>query len=198
MVPKFDKNGLALQAGYIRVYYFSRITHEYAGWSDEFINIGISIPDNSTPIAPKNTNCNMVSVFNKGYWEIREDHRGVTVYSTDDGHAEQISYIGSVRDGFTMLSPITEFDMWDGEKWITDINKQHDTNICKATEYKKSLIDNAIHSINLIQLKLNTSRQLSDVEKKHLDITLDYINTITEIDISKAPDITWPAPLIID
>ncbi|MDY8053243.1 tail fiber assembly protein, partial [Escherichia coli] len=44
MKPVFDVNGLATEPGEIRCYYYDAVTSEYMGWSDEFINIGVSMP----------------------------------------------------------------------------------------------------------------------------------------------------------
>ncbi len=44
MKPVFDENGLAKGTGEIRCYHYDAATSEYIGWSDEFINIGVSMP----------------------------------------------------------------------------------------------------------------------------------------------------------
>ena len=61
-----------------------------------------------------------------------------------------------------------------------------------AENQRKSLINTALQSINVIQLKLQAGRALTDTERLKLDATLDYIDAAEATDISNAPDITWP------
>ncbi|HDT4530911.1 TPA: tail fiber assembly protein, partial [Enterobacter chengduensis] len=44
MKPVFDKDGLATEPGNIRCFYYNPETGEYSGWSDEYINLGVSMP----------------------------------------------------------------------------------------------------------------------------------------------------------
>ncbi|MBV7166429.1 tail fiber assembly protein, partial [Escherichia coli] len=48
MKPVFDKNGLATVPGDMRCFYYDAVTSEYTGWSDEYINTGVSMPACST------------------------------------------------------------------------------------------------------------------------------------------------------
>lgn len=40
----FDEKGLVVEAGEIKCFYYVLSSHEYIGWSDEYINSGISMP----------------------------------------------------------------------------------------------------------------------------------------------------------
>ncbi|STH05040.1 tail fiber assembly protein from lambdoid prophage [Escherichia coli] len=44
MKPVFDENGLATVPGDMRCFYYDAVTSEYTGWSDEYINTGVSMP----------------------------------------------------------------------------------------------------------------------------------------------------------
>ncbi|EDS5037441.1 tail fiber assembly protein [Salmonella enterica subsp. enterica serovar Wandsworth] len=124
MKPVFDEKGLATQAGDIRCFYFNLATGEYTGWSDEYINIGVSMPGNSTDIDPGEEVDGKVAVFSGGWWSHEPDHRGEVVYSTTDGSASTVDYIGDIKDGFTTLAPATPYDKWDGANWVTDLDAQ--------------------------------------------------------------------------
>ena len=52
MKPVFDENGLATVPGNMRCFYYEAVTYEYTGWSDEYINTGVSMPACSTGIDP--------------------------------------------------------------------------------------------------------------------------------------------------
>ncbi|HEC7275768.1 TPA: tail fiber assembly protein [Salmonella enterica subsp. enterica serovar Isangi] len=192
MKPVFDETGLAIVAGDIRCFYYDPVTSEYNGWSDEFINIGVSMPGNSTDIGPGDEVDGKIAVFNNGVWSQEEDHRGEIVYSTTDGMPSTIDYIGPVHDGYTTTTPSGPYDKWDGEKWVTDTEAQHSAAVGAAEAQRQSLIDTAMASISLIQLKLQAGRKLTQAETTRLNAVLDYIDAVTATDTSTAPDVIWP------
>ena len=192
MKPVFDNNGLAIQSGEIRCFYYDSFTYEYTGWSDEYINVGVSMPGNSTDIDPGDEVSGMVAVFNGDAWNQQEDHRGETVFSTADSSHVTVDYIGEIRDGFTAAAPATPYDKWDGEKWVTDTEAQHSAAVDAAEAQRQSLIDAAMASISLIQLKLQAGRKLMQAETTRLNAVLDYIDAVTTTDTSTAPDVIWP------
>ncbi|HEM8615245.1 TPA: tail fiber assembly protein [Citrobacter amalonaticus] len=194
MKPVFDENGLATQSGDIRCFYFDSVTGEYTGWSDEFINVGVSMPGDSTDIDPGEAVAGKVSLFTGTDWQLEEDHRGVTVYSLENKTPSVVDYIGPVRDGFVVVAPTSPFDKWDGEKWVTDTEAQQAAAKAEAELQRQQLISSAMQSISIIQLKLQAGRALSDAEKNKLNATLDYIDAVTATDTATAPDINWPVP----
>ncbi len=194
MKPVFDENGLAIEAGNIRCFYFDSVTGEYTGWSDEIINVGVSMPGNSTDIDPGEVVAGKVYLFTGTGWQLEEDHRGEMVWSTADGSAITVDYIGSVHDGYTSIAPSTPYDVWGGKKWVTDTDAQRADAIVEAELQRQQLISAAMQSISVIQLKLQAGRALSDVEKNKLNSTLDYIDAVIATDTATAPDISWPVP----
>lgn len=192
MKPEFDESGLATISGNTRVFYYDPITREYAGWSDEYIHVGVSMPGNSTDIDPGEDIAGKVAVFTDGVWKLEEDHRGQTVWSTADGSTAAVDYIGVIRDGFTEIEPTTPYDKWDGEKWVTDTEAQHSAAVDAAEAQRQSLIDAAMASISLIQLKLQAGRKLTQAETTRLNAVLDYIDAVTATDTSTAPNVIWP------
>lgn len=194
MKPVFDESGLAITAGDIRCFYYDSLTFEYTGWSDEYIHVGVSMPGRSTDIDPGDKVAGEVSVFKNGMWVREADHRGEVVYSTADGMASTVDYIGEIKPGFTKLMPVTRFDKWDGEKWVTDADAQHSAAVDAAEARRQSLIGAAMDSISLIQLKLQAGRNLTQAEITSLNAVLDYIDAVEATDTSTAPDIEWPLP----
>ena len=63
MKPVFDENGLATVPGDMRCFYYNAVTYEYTGWSDEYINTGVSMPACSTGIDPGEYIPGRVAVF---------------------------------------------------------------------------------------------------------------------------------------
>nr|HEK5446212.1 tail fiber assembly protein [Escherichia coli]HEK7630854.1 tail fiber assembly protein [Escherichia coli]HEK8029952.1 tail fiber assembly protein [Escherichia coli]HEK8526455.1 tail fiber assembly protein [Escherichia coli]HEK8544803.1 tail fiber assembly protein [Escherichia coli] len=133
-----------------------------------------------------------VAVFTGKGWSHEEDHRNETVYSTENGAAVTVDYIGAIKNGYVTLSPLTPYDKWDGEKWVTDTEAQHNAAVEAAEAQRQSLIDAAMASISLIQLKLQAGRKLTQAETTRLNAVLDYIDAVTATDTSTAPDVIWP------
>ncbi|EFK6609437.1 TPA: tail fiber assembly protein [Escherichia coli] len=193
MKPVLDDNGLATYAGNIRCYYYDELTGEYTGWSDEFINVGVSMPGNSTDIDPGEDISGKVSVFSGDGWNWQEDHRGNTVYSTEEGAASVVDYIGEIKEGFTAIAPGTKYDKWDGEKWVTDSEAQHIADVATAEAEKQARIDQANNYINSRQWPGKAALgRLSDAEKEQYNLWLDYLDALEAVDTSSAPDINWP------
>ncbi|MCX9067656.1 tail fiber assembly protein [Citrobacter portucalensis] len=193
MKPVFDENGLAIESGEIRCFYFDDVTAEYTGWSDEFIHPGVSMPGYSTDIDPGDEVTGAVAVFTGGAWIRQEDHRGTVVYSTADGLESVVDYIGEIKSGFTQLMPVTRFDKWDGVMWVTDNTAAHAADIAAAEAQRQQLLAVAQQRFTVWQTKLLMGRKLTENESSQLNIWMDYIDALEAVDVSTAPSIEWPA-----
>lgn len=83
------------------------------------------------------------------------------------------------HDGNVIIMPVPEMSR---EQMLMNAERQ-----------RKTLIDEALQSISVIQLKLQAGRKLTGEETLRLNHTLDYIDEVEATDISTAPDISWPA-----
>lgn len=191
-IAVLDKEKIAAEAGFITVYNYSAQTGEYTGSTDEYLAIGVGLPAFSTEIQPADFSTGFVAVFTGAAWEQREDHRGTTVYSTEDRAATVIDYIGAVRDGYVTTAPATQFDTWHDNAWVTDTAAQHSSTVAVAETEKSARLTMAQQSISLLQTKLLLGRKLTDVETARLNSWLDYIDALTAINAGSAPDINWP------
>ncbi|EEY5038155.1 tail fiber assembly protein [Escherichia sp. E4702] len=185
---------IAVQAGSLIVYNYDSETREYISSSTEYLAVGVGIPAYSCLDAP--------GIHKAGYaicrsvdlnsWEYVPDHRGEIVYNTETGDAKEITAPGDYPDNTTTIAPLTPYDKWDGEKWVTDTEEQHYVAVETAETQRQSLIDAAMASISLIQLKLQAGRKLTQTETTRLNAVLDYIDAVTATDTSTAPDVIWP------
>ena len=185
---------IAVQAGNIIVYNYDSETKEYISASTEYLAVGVGIPAYSCLDAP--------GIHKAGYaicrsldlnsWEYVPDHRGEIVYNTETGDAKEITAPGDYPENTTTIAPLTPYDKWDGEKWMTDTEAQHGAEVEAAEAQRQSLIDAAMASISLIQLKLQAGRKLTQAETTRLNAVLDYIDAVTATDTSTAPDVIWP------
>ncbi|EGI7095683.1 tail fiber assembly protein [Escherichia coli] len=185
---------IATKAGDITVYNYDGETREYISTSSEYLAVGVGIPAYSCLDAP--------GIHREGYvicrsvdfnsWGYVPDHRGETVYSTETGESKEITVPGDYPENTTTIAPLTPYDKWDGEKWVTDTEAQHSAAVDAAEAQRQSLIDAAMASISLIQLKLQAARKLTQTETTRLNAVLDYIDAVTATDTSTAPDVIWP------
>lgn len=191
MKPVFDGNGLATEPGEIRCFYYDPVTYEYMGWSDEYINIGVSMPGYSTDIGPIEEVTGKIAVFSNGEWVLSEDHRGIIVYSTDDGSTSIVDYIGSVREGYTTIPPSGAFQKWGGENWVTDTDALHGADVRVAEKKKAELLGDAQKIISLWQTELQLGI-ISDEDKADLISWVSYIKELKNVDTSLTSAIEWP------
>ena len=189
-----DENGFATEAGFITIYNYNGETREYISSSVEYLPFGVGIPANSCVDAPGSKKDGFAIRRNADStgWEYVADHRGETVYSTDTGKPVTVSQLGEYPEATTTTTPSTPYDKWDGEKWVTDTEAQHGAAVDAAEAQRQSLIDAAMASISLIQLKLQAGRKLTQAETTRLNAVLDYIDAVTATDTSTAPDVIWP------
>ncbi|MEL9474797.1 tail fiber assembly protein [Escherichia coli] len=189
-----DENGFATEAGFITVYNYNGETREYISSSLEFLPFGVGIPAHSCLDAPGSNKAGyaICRSADLNSWEYVPDHRGEIVYNTETGDAKEITAPGDYPENTTTISPLTPYDKWDGEKWVTDTEAQHSAAVEAAEAQRQSLIDTAMASISLIQLKLQAGRKLTQTETTRLNAVLDYIDAVTATDTSTAPDVIWP------
>jgi len=187
---------IAIKAGDIIIYNYDGETREYISTSTEYLAVGVGIPACSCLDAPGTHKAGyaICRSADLNSWEYVPDHRGETVYNTDTGNTEEITTLGDYPKNTTTIAPLTPYDKWDGEKWVTDTEAQHGAAVDAAEAQRQSLIDTAMASISLIQLKLQAGRKLTQAETTRLNTVLDYIDAVTATDTSTAPDIEWPTP----
>ncbi|EFN9915585.1 tail fiber assembly protein [Escherichia coli] len=181
---------IATKAGNITVYNYDGETREYISTSNEYLAVGVGIPAYSCLDSPGTYKAGYAICRSADFnsWEYVPDHRGEIVYNTETGEAKEITTPGDYPENTTTIAPLTPYDKWDGEKWVTDTEAQHGA----AEAQRQSLIDTAMASISLIQLKLQAGRKLTQAETTRLNTVLDYIDVVTTTDTSTAPDVIWP------
>ena len=185
---------IATKAGNISVYNYDGESREYISTSTEYLAIGVGIPACSCLDAPGPYKTGYAICRSEDFnsWIYVPDHRGEIVYSTETGESKEIKAPGDYPENTTTIAPLSPYDKWDGEKWVTDTEAQHNAAVDAAEAQRQSLIDAAMASISLIQLKLQAGRKLTQPENTRLNAVLDYIDAVTATDTSTAPNVIWP------
>lgn len=188
-----DENGFAVEDGFIDVYNFNAETGEYTGKETEYLAKGVGIPANSCIIEPPETKAGIVPVFNEGKWQEVQDYRGEVVYSIKDGAAITVNKLGDYPEDTTKLAPKTQYDKWNGKKWVEDSESLKIGQIAEAAIKKEVLIQEANDYMNQRQWPGKAAiGRLKGSELEQYGFWLDYLDALSEIDVNLAPDITWP------
>ena len=184
---------IATKAGNITVYNYDGETREYISASTEYLAVGVGIPAYSCLDAPGTHKAGYAICRSADFnsWEYVPDHRGEIVFSTETGESKEIKTPGDYPENTTTIAPLTPYDKWDGEKWVTDINAQHVAEVEAAEQQKSVQLLFAKEKIILWQTELQLGI-ISDEDKEKLISWVNYIKAVQAVDTQKAHNIIWP------
>ena len=185
-----DKNGLTITAGWAIVYNVDA-KGEFLQATYQYLPIGVGLPANAYLDAPKSVKDNQAIIHNGQQWTYPKDLRGTIIYSTETGAEITMQEVGEIPDGYTALKPTSEFDSWNGEKWVLDTEKQHQHDVDIATSQKKQLLSEANEQISYLQDAVDTDIA-TDAEIELFSALKKYRALVNRIDVQQAPKITWP------
>ncbi|WNJ80650.1 tail fiber assembly protein [Cedecea neteri] len=190
---KLNNDYIATVAGDITVFNYDGETREYTSTSVEFLPVGVGIPASSCTDEPGEskdgfTICRNIALTD---WVYITDHRGETVYSKLNGEKITISTLGDYPSDTTTIAPVTVYDKWDGEKWVTDIVAKKAGDISNAELKRQALLSEASNITADWRTELTLSI-ISDSDKEKLIAWMEYIKAAKAIDTSTAPDVSWP------
>ncbi|TNH43284.1 tail fiber assembly protein [Photorhabdus luminescens] len=188
-----DKNNIAISAGSIVVFNYDAITLEYLNSSDEYLPVGVGLPANSCADVPPDTQEGYVACRSSDLtgWQIVPDYRGKIAYDTQTGEQKEIIKPGELPEMLTFKQPSTDFDKWDGEIWVTDIEAQKANQIKQAEQQRVTRRQQADEAMTLLQYAIETE-MASDAEKTLLLAWKKYVVLLSRVDTSMASDIEWP------
>lgn len=199
----FDGNGFCIKEGYVGTYNIHSTTREYIGSHREYVPVGVTVAAYAYRDVPPFTEYKqkvaagvpqaiLRTVDYKG-WQIVIDYRGYTVYNTADKTPKVITAFGDIPTGYTLLAPATEFDEWDGSKWVLNENKKLQVTIDEANRIKQSLMSEALEHISIYQdmLDFEMADDIEVVEAK-LAEWKRYRITVYKISTADPSAIVWP------
>lgn len=186
------ENGLALTAGWLQVFSVESLNREYVSTSMEYLPVGVSLPALCYIDKPEQPGEGFAIVRSADdlSWETVEDNRGLTVYSTATREAHTVTELGAIADGVTPLVPGL-YDAWDGGKWVTDEEAQRQAEVESARLELNRRMSAASSVIATLQYAIDTD-MATDEETQRLEQWKKYSVLLSRIDVSAAPDITWP------
>ncbi|EPU3837328.1 tail fiber assembly protein [Providencia stuartii] len=191
---EIGQNGLATKAGWIKTYIADPTTREYLNANMEYIYFDVSVSAGAytdAPELPTKTGFAIVRSEDGSKWEIVADHRGKTAYNTETRQPVEVDFMGDLPETLTLLEPKTEFDKWNGKKWVTDTEAQKAALIAQAEQEKSQRLDEANNMLTYLQDSIDTGLA-TDEEAAALQAWKKYRVLLNRIDTSLAPNIEWP------
>lgn len=186
-----DADGLTIKSGWAVIHNTDSVTGEYLCATYQYLPIGVGVPANSYLDAPKKVKDGKAIIRDGDKWTYPADHRGKKIYSIENGTESTVTEIGDIPNDYTLLKPSSEFDSWDGEKWVLDENKQHQHYVAVAAAQKKQLLSEATTQIDYLQDAIDTDIA-TDEEKALYSAWKRYRVLLNRIDVDTAPEVDWP------
>ncbi|MCC8421490.1 tail fiber assembly protein [Photorhabdus thracensis] len=188
------KDGLATQAGWMKVYHSNQITREFIASDIEYVMLGVSLSAGAYPDAPELPQSHDKAVCRSvdgKCWQILPDYRGKTAYDTQTRQKREITEIGELPDTLTFKKPPTDFDTWDGKEWVVDKDLLKSHQINEAKQQQATLLQQANETISLLQDSVDLE-VATDSEKEALLEWRKYRVLLTRVDVNQAPNVEWP------
>ena len=186
-----DSEGLTTSAGWLVIYNVDANTGEYLSATYQYFPVGVGLPANAYLDAPSDVDDRCAIVRQGDKWTYPIDHRGKVIYSIETGVESIATTIGDIPDGFTLLTPSSEFDSWDGKKWVLDKEKQHQHDIAVAQSQQSQLLKEVNNEISNFQdavdAEIATEQQVEILKKWK-----KYRFELNQLDVNKVPNINWP------
>lgn len=189
------EQGIATTAGVITVFNYHGETREYLSTTQEYLPVGVGLPANACTDEPPKARKGFVlcrAAVDDG-WEFLHDHRGEMVWHTQTGEPEMVTLPGDYPADTTTLSPLTPYDVWAGEKWVTNVEAKKAAEVMAAEDKKSLLIQSAGNNISPLQDAIELGMATDD-EKSRYDVWRKYRVLLTRVDTTLAPEISWPEP----
>lgn len=191
---KLNSELIATVAGNITVFNYDGETREYLSSSVEYLAAGVGVPLNSCIDAPgeSKTGFAICRTADLSSWEYITDHRGQIVYSTETMQQVEVTELGPYPAGTTPNAPASSYDKWDGKKWVTDSAAKHQGDIAAAEQHRQTLLVQVDELISDWRVELMLG-DISEENKKKLSSWMAYKTAVKAVDVSTAPDVSWPA-----
>lgn len=191
---QLDKQGLATTAGWVEVYLCDSMTREYVRASLDNVPFGGSVVADAyldKPEIPTKSGIAIIRSEDEKSWLYVSDNRGETAYSTETRQPMEIDFIGELPSNLTLLVPKTEFDVWNGKKWVTDTDAQKAVLVAQTEQEKAQRLEEANATITYLQDAIEVGLDDDDYQAK-LTAWKTYRVLLNRVDTSTAPNIDWP------
>ncbi len=190
-----DEDLLAINSGEIIVYNFDCISREYLSSTTETIAVGVGLPANSCIDAPLDKKDGVVVFRTKNLlaWEYIFYHRGEIDYNKETGSPFTITELGEYPKSVTPQKPTSQYDKWNGDSQMEDLATKHEADIANAQKHRQSILDDIEETTSDWRIEMLLG-DISDNDKSQLSAWMSYKSAVKAVDVSTAPDVSWPVP----
>lgn len=102
------------------------------------------LPESYSLIKPPKANEGFVIQLIDDEWQQVEDHRGQLIYNCNNCiQLEVVEKLGSIKEGFTLNEPLTLYDEWINNQWVTNQSNQHIADFNDVDEMRRGLYSRA-------------------------------------------------------
>ncbi|MEY0015221.1 tail fiber assembly protein [Providencia rettgeri] len=177
----------------VKIYNYTSDTYEFISASDGYIDEDTPLIPYCTEVPVPVTKEGFAAIFNNdtNEWEYKADYRGQKAYHTETGEEVNIGFIGEIEPLFTKLEPKTEFDKWNGKKWVTDTAAQKAALVTQAEQEKAQRLEEANATITYLQDAIEVGLNDDDYQAQ-LTAWKTYRVLLNRVDTSLVPNIDWP------
>ncbi|WP_237386510.1 tail fiber assembly protein [Xenorhabdus sp. Sc-CR9] len=191
---EFNERGFATSNGWVMVYRANTETGEYLCADMERTLIGVSLSAGAyldKPELPESKDIAVCRSRDGKSWVHISDYRGKTVYHVSTREAKIIQQIGQLTPELTLLKPKTEFDVWNGTKWVTDTAAQKAKKIELMEKQRTQLRQQAEENIRPLQYAIDIELATEN-EKQVLLAWKKYLVALNRLTISATTNVSWP------
>ncbi|HGJ5897348.1 tail fiber assembly protein [Arsenophonus apicola] len=176
-----------------KAFTYTSDTHELLGPCDAYTDETHDLLPFHTEIKPIDKKEGFAVVFNEKNqeWEYQEDHRGLVLFDTKSRQSVTIEKLGKVPNYLTPLAPKSEYDVWDGERWVKNIEAENLAKRQKLESIKQQKLFDATQIITPLQDAVDLN-MMTEEEKVKLTEWKKYRVLLNRVDTSTASDIEWP------
>src|SRR5471032_2391007 len=167
----------------VKVFNFHPTTKELIGPSDAWVVAHTGLPANCTTVKPPLTKVNQVAVYTESGWQIVEDYRGAKIYDINDRCMKTVDTLGPIPDDKTRIAPSSEFDVWNGKKWLKDKAIEKTALINQAQQDKKARMATATNNISILIFAKDSDQATKD-ELLLLTDWQNYRLQLSRLDVS--------------
>ncbi|WP_387467874.1 tail fiber assembly protein [Photorhabdus sp. RM323S] len=188
------KDGLATQAGWIKVYHTNQMTREFTTADIEYVMLGVSLSVGAysdAPELPKSHDMAVCRSEDCTHWEIVPDYREKTAYDTLTRAPQEVTELGELPDTLTFKQPDTDYDKWDGKEWVVDKDLLKSHQIDEAKQQQTTLLRKANETLSLLQDSVDLE-VATEAEEAALLEWKKYRVLLSRVDTSQAPNVEWP------
>ncbi|EPW8573169.1 tail fiber assembly protein [Morganella morganii] len=191
---EFDNNGLAVVAGWTKVYRCHPVTREFVGAAMDNVPLGASVVADAyldEPDVPSAQNVAIVRASDGKSWLHVPDYRGSVAYDKETRQQTEITDFGNLPDNLTLSAPETSFDNWNGKEWVTDKTRQQAYEVSVAENQKQSLLAEAEQEIAMLERKARLGMATDEDNAKLTEWEIFSVK-VSDTDTSVGAGTEWP------